>query len=296
MPADSDHLGAGLGPFQQQRPPLFPGGVGPPGQGHPVFPIGQAPGPAATANVSSEPASQPRPLFPVGQGAASGAAPAQGDLPKASAGAQPGLQPQPVFPIGQSAAIGGQLAAGPSINFIGQPALQPQPALPAEGFAASSASLAPGQAGGAAAGHRAPSAIAACRRWRQLCACNTTPAAHQAVPNTGRESLAAAMKTPPPSACLLRVPFHQLAMARKWASREDSALFSFSTVGSCIWSRMRFGLAVQGTGHRMAACILHPHSMMRLLWMSQTQQSYGKRLTCRWYALKNPLGCMCQLC
>lgn len=198
VPADSAHFGAGLGPFQQQRPPLFPGGIGPPGQGHPVFPIGQAPGPAATLNVGSEPASQPRPLFPVGQGTASGAASAQGDLPKASAGAQPGLQPQPVFPIGQGA------AAGPSTNFIGRPPFQPQPGLPAEQPSASSASLAPGLAGGPQLGAGAPMQPQPAGIGANLG--HATPHLQHVMPspNTGRESLATS-KAPPtwclPSAC-----------------------------------------------------------------------------------------------
>ena len=69
--ADSDFDGASPGAMQQQRPPVFPAGAGT--RGHPVFPIGQAPGFAAISHLSSEPTSQPPPVFPAGQGIRPGA-------------------------------------------------------------------------------------------------------------------------------------------------------------------------------------------------------------------------------
>ncbi|CAL5224044.1 g6667 [Coccomyxa viridis] len=130
VPGMPPQAASGSGPFQQQRPPLFPGGAGPPAQGHPVFPIGQAAGPAAIANISSKPAPQPQPLFPVGQCTASGAAFAQGHLPKALAGAQPELQPRTDLPAGEpaasSASLAPGLAGGPQLG--AGPPLQAQPA------------------------------------------------------------------------------------------------------------------------------------------------------------------------
>lgn len=159
--ADTDNIDAGPGPFQQQRPPLFPGGAGPPAQGQPEFHTTQAPDPAAALNMSSEPASQPRPLFPVGQAAAFGAALAQGQVPNASASAQPALQSQlqPVFPIGQGAAIGGLPAPGHVISsdYSAQPALQPHSVFPAGQSAAASTPMAPGLAGGPQLGASLPS-------------------------------------------------------------------------------------------------------------------------------------------
>ena len=149
---NTDLVGAGPGPIQQQRSPLFPAGTGPPTHGHPVFPIGQAPGLAAISNPSSEPASQPQPMFPFGQGVAPGAALAQSHVPIAAADAQPAMQPRlrAVFPIGQGAASGGHLAlsAVPIPDLSARPALQPQPVVSAVQPAASSAPLAPGLAGG----------------------------------------------------------------------------------------------------------------------------------------------------
>ena len=268
MLARSGDVAAGSGPFQQQRPPLFPGGAGPPAQGHPVFPIGQAAGPAAIANTSSKPAPQPQPLFPVGQCTASGAAFAQGHLPKALAGAQPELQPRTDLPAGEPAA--------------------------------SSASLEPGLAGGPQLGAGTP--LQAQPAGNVANPVHATPHPQHIMPSliAGAGILCVMQKRNPPSACLLCVvrvswPWQELGLSiqRCLGLRVDQCRLPR---GSCIWSMTMFrDLAgpVQGMGQQMAACMLHPGSMMRLLWMSQTQQSYGKQLICPWCALKKLPGCMC---